>query len=54
MPANSEQSKDMIAITYDVTPRAGAGFTQPVKKYQTAAVRSAAVLRYEGYEFGGW
>jgi hypothetical protein len=54
MPVNPERSKDMITITYDVTPRAGAGSTQTVKKYQTAAVRSAAGLKYEGYEFGGW
>jgi hypothetical protein len=49
-----EQNNDTILITYNVEPRAGAGFTQRVKKYQTAAVRSAAGLRYEGYEFGGW
>jgi hypothetical protein len=54
LPVNPEQDKDMISITYDVTPRAGAGFTQSVKKYQTAAVMSASGLKYEGYEFGGW
>jgi hypothetical protein len=54
LPVNPEQNTDMISITYDVTPRAGAGFTQSVKKYQTAAVMSASGLKYEGYEFGGW
>jgi hypothetical protein len=44
----------MVTITYNVEPRAGARSTQSVKKYQTAAVRSAAGLKYEGYEFGGW
>jgi hypothetical protein len=54
MPGNSEQSKDMITIMYNVEPRAGAGFTQSVKKYQTAVVKSASGLKYEGYEFAGW
>jgi hypothetical protein len=54
MPDNSEQNKDMITIMYNVEPRAGAGFTQPVKKYQTVVVKSAAGLKYEGYEFAGW
>jgi hypothetical protein len=44
----------MVTITYNVEPRAGTRSTQSVKKYQTAAVRSAAGLQYEGYEFGGW
>jgi hypothetical protein len=44
----------MIDITYSVEPRAGQGFTQKVKKYQTAAVWNAAGLKYEGYQFGGW
>jgi hypothetical protein len=54
MPAGPEQNKDMITIIYNVEPRAGAGFTQSVKKYQTASVIGAAGLKYEGYEFGGW
>ncbi|MDR0730069.1 MAG: leucine-rich repeat domain-containing protein, partial [Treponema sp.] len=53
-PVNPEQKKDIITITYDVTPRAGAGFTQSVKRYETAIVMSASKLKYEGYEFGGW
>jgi hypothetical protein len=54
MPVAPERGKDMITITYSVEPRAGTGFTQSVKKYQSAAVMSAAGLKYEGYEFGGW
>jgi hypothetical protein len=54
MPADPEQGKDMITITYSVEPRAGAGFTHLVKKYQSAVVKNAAGLNYEGYEFGGW
>jgi hypothetical protein len=44
----------MIVITYSVEPRAGQGFAQWVKKYQTAAVWDGAGLKYEGYKFGGW
>jgi hypothetical protein len=54
IPVAPERSKDMVTIIYNVEPRAGVGFTQSVKKYQTAAVMSASGLKYEGYEFGGW
>lgn len=54
MPVAPDHNRDMVTITYSVEPRAGTGFTQSVKKYQSAAVMSAAGLKYEGYEFGGW